>query len=221
VQRKANNFALQGFQRTRPAIRPCAVPPGRGPLRAGGRLPQSAVSGSFQAKIDGAPQSGKRLCPRPQAIQEALDQFQGSAHRLEYVDTVGDIDFFNDSKATNVDAVARAVQCFTQPVVLIMGGQDKGGDFRQLREVVSRKTKNLIVMGRAADLIRTALEDTIPTAAAASMADAVAKAYGAGSPGDVVLLSPGCASFDMYANYGRRGDDFKRSVANLKRKISA
>jgi UDP-N-acetylmuramoylalanine--D-glutamate ligase len=158
---------------------------------------------------------------RPQAIQEALDQFRGSAHRLEYVDTVGDIDFFNDSKATNVDAVARAVQCFTQPVVLIMGGQDKGGDFRQLREVVSRKTKNLIVMGRAADLIRTALEDTIPTAAAASMADAVAKAYGAGSPGDVVLLSPGCASFDMYANYGRRGDDFKRSVANLKRKISA
>jgi UDP-N-acetylmuramoylalanine--D-glutamate ligase len=158
---------------------------------------------------------------RPQAIQDALDQFRGSAHRLEYVDTVGDIDFFNDSKATNVDAVARAVECFSKPVVLIMGGQDKGGNFRELRGVVSRKTKNLIVMGRAADLIRAALEETIPTASATSMADAVEKAYGAGAPGDVVLLSPGCASFDMYANYGRRGDDFKRAVANLKLKISA
>jgi len=158
---------------------------------------------------------------RPQAIQATLDQFQGSAHRLEYVDTIGDIDFFNDSKATNVDAVARAVGCFTKPVILIMGGQDKGLNFRELREVVSRKTKNLIVMGRAADLIRSALEDTTPTASATSMADAVEKAYGDASPGDVVLLSPGCASFDMYANYGRRGDDFKRSVANLKRKISA
>ncbi len=157
----------------------------------------------------------------PQAIQGALDQFQGSAHRLEYVDTVGGIDFFNDSKATNVDAVARALECFTKPVILIMGGQDKGGNFKNLQEVVSRKAKSLIVMGRAADLIRAALEDTTPTASAASMTEAVEKAYGAGSPGAVVLLSPGCASFDMYANYGRRGDDFKKAVANLKRKIPA
>jgi UDP-N-acetylmuramoylalanine--D-glutamate ligase len=113
------------------------------------------------------------------------------------------------------------VECFNKPVVLIMGGLDKGGDFKQLREVVSRHVKKLFVLGQAADLIRTALQDTIPTITVASMADASRQAYRAGSPGDVVLLSPGCASFDMYDNYAQRGNDFKESVATLKRKKPA
>ena len=157
----------------------------------------------------------------PDAIQGTLNQYRGSAHRMEYVATIDEIDFYNDSKATNVDAVIRAVECFSNPVVLIMGGLDKGGDFKELRKIVPRHVKKLLVMGQASDLIRTALEDTVSTATVISMADAVKQAYQAGSPGDVVLLSPGCASFDMYDNYARRGIDFKESVAKLKRKNPA
>lgn len=153
---------------------------------------------------------------RSQAIQDTLDHFKGSAHRLEYIDVINGIEFFNDSKATNVDAVMRAMECFDSPVVLIMGGLDKGGNFRELRPVVSRQARKLIVMGRAADLIRSALGDVTPTSSAASMAEAVHQAYEVGHPGDVVLLSPGCASFDMYDSYAQRGDDYRQAVAKLK-----
>ncbi len=158
---------------------------------------------------------------QPDAIQGTLNQYRGSAHRMEYVATIDGVDFYNDSKATNVAAVMRAVECFRQPVVLIMGGLDKSGNFTELREVVPRHVKKLFVMGQAADLIRTALEDTVATATVISMKDAAQQAYQAGSPGDVVLLSPGCASFDMYDNYAQRGNDFKESVAMLKRKNPA
>jgi UDP-N-acetylmuramoylalanine--D-glutamate ligase len=158
---------------------------------------------------------------QPDAIQGTLNQYRGSAHRMEYVETIGNIDFYNDSKATNVDAVMRAVECFSKPVVLIMGGQDKGGNFKELREVVSRHVKKLFVMGQATDLIRTALKDTVSTATQTSMADATKQAYRDSSPGDVVLLSPGCASFDMYDNYAQRGNDFKESVVKLKQKDPA
>ncbi|MEE4265514.1 MAG: UDP-N-acetylmuramoyl-L-alanine--D-glutamate ligase [Desulfobacteraceae bacterium] len=151
---------------------------------------------------------------RPEAIQEALDQFRGGAHRLEYLGTIEDVEFFNDSKATNVDAVIRAVECFDKPVVLIMGGLDKGSNFEPLRNIIRGHIKSLIVMGQAAGLIRTALGDWTPTAEATSMADAVTQARQAASPGDVVLLSPGCASFDMYDNYAQRGDDFRQKVMN-------
>jgi UDP-N-acetylmuramoylalanine--D-glutamate ligase len=153
---------------------------------------------------------------RPQAIQKALDQFRGGAHRLEWIGTIEDVDFYNDSKATNVDAVIRAVACFTRPVVLIMGGLDKGGNFQALREIVPRHAKNLIVMGRAAERIQSALGDIVPTQSATSMTDAVEQAYRIVSPGDIVLLSPGCASFDMYDNYARRGEDFRRAFKKLK-----
>jgi UDP-N-acetylmuramoylalanine--D-glutamate ligase len=155
-----------------------------------------------------------------QGIQAALDQFQGSAHRLEQVATIDGVVYFNDSKATNVDAVARALECFRRPVVLIMGGLDKGGTFSALREAVRPYTKKLIVMGAAANRIKAALENVTATVSAASMADAVHQARQAAVPGDVVLLSPGCASFDRYANYAQRGDDFKMTVANLNRQKS-
>ena len=153
---------------------------------------------------------------RPESIQAALDQFHGGAHRLEYLATIDDVEFYNDSKATNVDAVVRAVQCFSKPVVIIMGGLDKGSNFNPLREIMPRHIKKLIVMGSAADLIVSALGDLVPTSAAASMADAVRQAHQAVSPGDAVLLSPGCASFDMYDNYAQRGEDFRREVLKLK-----
>jgi UDP-N-acetylmuramoylalanine--D-glutamate ligase len=152
----------------------------------------------------------------PRGIQRALDQYQGAAHRLEHIDTIHGVDFFNDSKATNVDAVKKAVQSFSKPVVLIMGGLDKGGDFHALRKVIARHAKNLIVMGKSADLIQSALGDIVPTVPATSMADAIKQAYRVVSPGNVVLLSPGCASFDMYSSYAQRGDDFKKAVKNLR-----
>ena len=153
---------------------------------------------------------------RPEAIRETLDRFHGGAHRLEYLDTIQDVAYFNDSKATNVDAVIKAVQSFSQPVVLIMGGLDKGSNFESLREILPRHIKNLIVMGHAAGLIRTALGNLTPTITATSMADAVNQAQKVVSPGDVVLLSPGCASFDMYDSYAQRGEDFRKEVLKLK-----
>jgi UDP-N-acetylmuramoylalanine--D-glutamate ligase len=150
-----------------------------------------------------------------EGVQIALDQFQGSAHRLERVATINRVDFFNDSKATNVDAVDRALECFQQPVVLIMGGRDKGSDFTILREKVQKHAKSLVVMGEAADRIQAAFRQITSVARASSMQDAVTEAYQAAAPGDVVLLSPGCASFDMYENYGQRGDDFRQAVHSL------
>jgi UDP-N-acetylmuramoylalanine--D-glutamate ligase len=156
----------------------------------------------------------------PETIQAALSRYRGAAHRLEHIGTIHGADFYNDSKATNVDAVIRALESFTKPVVLIMGGLDKGGNFQALREVLPRHVKKLIVMGKAAGLIQTVIADTVPTISAVSMADAVKKAYRFVAPDDVVLLSPGCASFDMYDNYAQRGEDFRMAVENLKLRIS-
>ena len=156
----------------------------------------------------------------PDTVQEALNRYQGAAHRVEHIDTLHGVDFFNDSKATNVDAVIRAVESFSKPVVLIMGGLDKGSNFQALREILPRHAKKLIVMGKAAARIQSALGDTIPTTSAVSMADAVKQAYRVVSPDNVILLSPGCASFDMYDNYVQRGEDFKKTVENFKLQLS-
>lgn len=156
----------------------------------------------------------------PESVQVALNRYQGTAHRLEHIDTMHGVDFINDSKATNVDAVIKAVESFKKPVVLIMGGLDKGGNFQGLREVLAQHTKKLIVMGKAAARIQSALGDTVPTTLALSMADAVKQAYRVVSPDNVILLSPGCASFDMYENYVQRGEDFRKAVKNFKLQIS-
>jgi UDP-N-acetylmuramoylalanine--D-glutamate ligase len=150
-------------------------------------------------------------------IQKALDRFKGLAHRLEHVATLKTVQYYNDSKATNVDGVIRALECFSRPVVLLMGGRDKGGNFKLLRDSLRRHVKELIVMGEAAESIRKALERQAPTKVAVSMQAAVDMASQDAAPQDVVLLSPGCASFDWYANYAARGDDFRRAVEKLKR----
>ncbi len=150
-----------------------------------------------------------------EGIQSALSNFKGLLHRLEYVATINGIDFFNDSKATNVDAVAKALETFSKPIILIMGGRDKGGNFQTLRDLVCRRVKKLIVLGEAKEDILFALGDITPAKGAFSMEDAVLSAYHAASPGDVVLLSPACASFDMYDSYARRGEDFCRAVDKL------
>jgi UDP-N-acetylmuramoylalanine--D-glutamate ligase len=153
------------------------------------------------------------------SVQSVLNDFKGLPHRLEFVKIINGVQFYDDSKGTNIDAVARALEVFDAPVILIMGGRDKGGDYRRLRELVRRHAKKLIVMGEAGNAIQSALEDAFPEGAqsASEMEDAVHSAFHSAAPGDVVLLSPGCSSFDMYENYAQRGDAFCRAVNNLTR----
>lgn len=153
---------------------------------------------------------------RMPGIRAALANFAGLPHRLELVAAFGGVRFFDDSKATNVDAVVRALESFNEPIVLLLGGRNKGGDFTFLADGVRRRVKHLILFGEARKVINDALGGIVSVAYARSMMDAVAKASEISSPGDVVLLSPGCASFDMYENYARRGDDFRRCVERLK-----
>ena len=152
-----------------------------------------------------------------EGIQRALDDFKALAHRLEMVDTVRGVRFVNDSKATNVDAVIRALECFQTPVVLIMGGRNKGYDFTVLGEYVRQRVRKLIVIGEAADEILDAL-GAMPfegAVRARDMAQAVQLAADAARQGETVLLSPACASFDMFANYAERGETFRRLVKEL------
>jgi UDP-N-acetylmuramoylalanine--D-glutamate ligase len=151
----------------------------------------------------------------PSGIQQALSAFAPLPHRIESVAVVNGVEYVNDSKATNVDAVLRALDCFATPVVLIMGGLDKGGNFQLLETAVRRRAKALVLVGKASDTIRAAIGGLVPTVQAPDMAAAVGAAAGRAVSGDVVLLSPGCASFDMYPNYQARGEDFRQAVQRL------
>ena len=172
---------------------------------------ENAAAASLAALAAGANLEG---------IQNTLDQFKGLAHRLEHVATINSVQYFNDSKATNIDGVAKALESFSKPVFLIMGGRDKGGDFKALEGLVRKHVKGLIVMGEATEPIRAALGQLKPTNVAASMEDAVSRAYHNAKAEDVVLLSPGCTSFDWYSNYAERGDDFRRAVKEIKKRAS-
>jgi len=145
-------------------------------------------------------------------IHNALQDFKGLPHRLELVASIDGISFYNDSKATNVDAVLRALECLPTPIHLIMCGRDKGGNFKLLTKAVRQKVKSLTLWGEAAHKIEEVLGDSARTQIAASMKDAVAVAYGSAVSGESVLLSPGCTSFDMYKNYKERGLAFCRTV---------
>jgi UDP-N-acetylmuramoylalanine--D-glutamate ligase len=150
-----------------------------------------------------------------EGIQTAINSFEPTPHRIEFVARVDGVSYYNDSKATNVDAVARALESFSHPVVLIMGGRDKGGDFRALTEHVQRHAKHLILTGEAAEQIYAALGHLLPSDLTPSMPAAVRRAHELAVAGEEVLLSPGCASFDRYANYAERGEDFRRAVMAL------
>jgi len=136
-------------------------------------------------------------------------------HALEPVRTWQGLTFVNDSKGTNVDATLKALQSFEQPVVLILGGKDKGGDFRNLLEAIHAGVKGLVVIGEATSRIVEELEGSATIICATSLEDAVSQAIGLASNGDVVLFSPACSSFDMFLNYQQRGLEFKRIVQEL------
>jgi UDP-N-acetylmuramoylalanine--D-glutamate ligase len=149
-------------------------------------------------------------------IQAAIDDFRGLPHRLEYVDTLKDVAYFNDSKATNPDAVRRALEWFNCPVVLLMGGMDKGCDYGVLRNVIREHARALVLFGAARGKIQVALNGAVPVWSEETLARAVNRAGDLAETGDVVLLSPACSSFDAYESYARRGEDFRKIVGELK-----
>jgi UDP-N-acetylmuramoylalanine--D-glutamate ligase len=154
---------------------------------------------------------------RLSAVRDTLRQFGGLPHRLEFVAANAGVRYYDDSKATNIDAVLRAIECFSAPIVLLLGGRNKRGDFKLLKESLRRRVKQVILFGEAGDEIAAALDGAATAIRAGSMAEVVATASRIASAGDIVLLSPGCASFDMYENYARRGEDFRRNVEKLER----
>jgi len=157
----------------------------------------------------------------PQSMRKTLSNFKGVEHRLEQVATIAGVNFVNDSKATNVESVWYALQSVNPPIILIAGGKDKGGDFSKLRELVQKNVKALILIGEAKEKLKDALGDLVPTFHSDSLQEAVGLGFKKASPKDVVLLSPGCASFDMFKDYQHRGNVFKSSVRDLAQKHDA
>ncbi|UCC80337.1 MAG: UDP-N-acetylmuramoyl-L-alanine--D-glutamate ligase [Candidatus Zixiibacteriota bacterium] len=148
-------------------------------------------------------------------IIDTLKTFAGVEHRLEFVRLIGGVSFINDSKGTNVDSVFWALKAISTPVILIAGGRDKAGDFNQLNGQVKEKVKEVLLIGEAADKIETAWKHITECKRANDMKEAVSMAFKDAGDGDTVLLSPGCASFDMYKNFEERGKDFKKAVLAL------
>ncbi len=151
----------------------------------------------------------------PEAIVRTLKEFPGVEHRLEPVRELDGVKYINDSKATNVDAVWYALGSFDSPIVLIAGGKDKGNDYSPLFDLVKKKVPSMILIGQAAPKMQKEFADKTNCVMASSMEDAVAKARKEAKPGYVVLLSPACASFDMFHDYEHRGREFKRLVMEL------
>ncbi len=146
-----------------------------------------------------------------------LCAYQPQPHRCEFVRTVRGVDYVNDSKATNLDAVEKALNAQTKSVVLIAGGKDKGFDFKPLRELVKAKTHTAILLGEMAERIAKDWGDATHCKLADSLAEAVERAHVAAKPGEVVLFSPGTSSFDMFKSYADRGDQFRSLVHALPR----
>lgn len=151
----------------------------------------------------------------PEAMQRALSDFAGLPHRCQVVAHHADVLWVNDSKATNVGATLAALTGQTRPLVLIAGGEGKGADFSVWRHAVANKVRTLVLIGRDAALIERALANAVPVVHASDMQDAVARAHELARPGDTVLLSPGCASFDMFRNYEHRGEVFTAAAQAL------
>jgi UDP-N-acetylmuramoylalanine--D-glutamate ligase len=153
---------------------------------------------------------------RSAKIRESFSSFEGIAHRLEFVATIRGVDFINDSKATNVNSVWFALESMKKPTVLILGGQDKGNDYNEIKELVKEKVKAIVCLGidnkNIHDFFGSIVPNIIDTISAK---DAVLAAYSLAEKNDVVLLAPACASFDLFKNYEDRGDQFKDAVKNL------
>ncbi len=153
---------------------------------------------------------------RKDIIRESLEDFRNAEHRLEFVATVNGIEFINDSKATNVNSTWYALESMVKPVIWVCGGQDKGNDYNELHDLVKQNVKAIICLGKDNKKIINAFKDVVELIVETdNAADAVATSYKIGKKGDVVLLSPACASFDLFKSYEDRGMQFKAAVRSL------
>jgi UDP-N-acetylmuramoylalanine--D-glutamate ligase len=168
---------------------------------------ENAMAASAMALLAGCP---------VEAVIDSLKQFPGLEHRLEPVRELNGVRYINDSKGTNTGAVLKSLESFSSPVILIAGGRDKAGDFLLLRDAVKQRVKTLVLIGEASGKIDEALGDLTETVMAAGLKDAVEISRNRAGRGDVVLLSPACASFDMFEDFEDRGRQFKKIVMELK-----
>ena len=180
-------------------------------------MDQLALPGKHNLRNGLAVALAARVCEIDKGpIRDSLTGFEGVPHRLQKVRELGGVTYYNDSKATNVNAVWYALTSFRRPVILIMGGRDKGNDYRELYDEVREKVKAVIAIGEGRDAIQEQLRGVAPVIwLADSMQDAVYKSYLKAEKGDIVLLSPACASFDMFESYEERGHKFIQVVMTL------
>jgi UDP-N-acetylmuramoylalanine--D-glutamate ligase len=175
------------------------------------RLPGAHLAGDLLAAAVAA-----RLLGAPAAaIAKAAHAFRGAEHVLELVAEVRGVRFFNDSKATNVDAARKSLEAFDGPVLAILGGRYKGGDFASLADVAAQRCKVILAIGEAQERIEASLAAVVPVERCATLEEAVARGLAAATPGDTVVLAPACSSFDMFRDYADRGRAFKDAVRRL------
>jgi UDP-N-acetylmuramoylalanine--D-glutamate ligase len=150
----------------------------------------------------------------PEKIRQAVREFKAVEHRLEYVATIRNVDYYNDSKATNVDATIKALESFPANIHLILGGKDKGSDYSVLNDLLRQRVKRVYTIGAAAAKIESQIKG-VEVVHSETLENALRKANAVAQPGDVVLLAPACASFDQFKNYEQRGQVFKEIVRGL------
>jgi len=156
-----------------------------------------------------------------ESIAAAVRTFKAVEHRLEFTASVGGVRYYNDSKATSVDAAIKAIDSFDGNLWVILGGTDKGSDYTVMRETLRTKAHAVLVIGAAAEKIATHLEGAVRLIPCGTIQRAVAEASASARPGDIVLLAPACSSFDQFQNYEQRGQVFKQLVKDLKHGAAA
>jgi len=162
--------------------------------------------------------AGALMACAPEKIRQAVREFKAVEHRLEYVATIRGVDYYNDSKATNVDATIKAMESFPANIHLILGGKDKGSDYTLLNDLLRQRGKRVYTIGAAAAKIESQIKG-VEIVHADTLENALRKANAVAEPGDVVLLAPACASFDQFKNYEQRGQVFKEIVRTLSAKV--
>ena len=182
------------------------MPLGKIPLK-GAHNVENVLAAVCATRLAGAPM---------EAIRRAVEGFKAVEHRLEHVATINGVEFYNDSKATNVDATAKAVAAFSSGIHLILGGKDKGSDYTQLSALLRERVRAVYTIGSAAAKIESQLHGVVPMHSCQTLDNAVHAAASAARPGDVVLLAPACASFDQFENYEHRGRVFKQLVGECR-----
>jgi len=157
----------------------------------------------------------------PEKIREAVAQFKAVEHRLEFVASINGVEYFNDSKATNVDATIKALESFPANIHIILGGKDKGSDYTVLKQLLRERARRVYTIGAAAEKIESHIAGSAPLVRAGTLEAAVRRAAELAEPGDIVLLAPACASFDQFENYEHRGRVFKQTVQAMAKRSGA